>query len=146
MRKTDSHLDFDLELAKRASLDNPVYYIQYAHARISSILEFRKKKKVSRLSTHPRLNLLNKPDEITILKLLRQFPQVVSLSSQTLEPYRIVVYLRDLAGAFHSFYTKHRVVTDNLAQMQARILLVKCVQIVLANGLRLLGISAPKRM
>ncbi len=161
MRRTNSHLDFDLELAKETSLNNPVYYIQYAHARIWSILEFKKKKKNFSPSVpldpsskrirkvYPlglELELLNKPEEIAILKLLRQFPQIVALGSQTLEPYRVVNYLQDLACAFHAFYTKHRVVTDNLPQTKVRILLVECVCIVLANGLRLLGISAPKKM
>ncbi len=144
MRRISSHLDFDLEVVKSQSMENPVYYIQYAHARIWSILEHAKSIKVST----PKFNssLLKEPEALEILRVLRQFPMVVNLSGKFLEPYVILQYLQDLAGVFHSFYTKHRVVGDDAELTKARLILVDCVRIVLANGLGLLGVSLPKKM
>ena len=147
MRKLGSHLDFDLEVAKKNSLDNPVYYIQYAHARIASILDFSKKLKGKLAGIRHDTNLLGQPEELLILRILSQFPIVVETSSRTLEPYRVVDYLNELAKVFHNFYTKHRVVSeDDLALTKARLTLVKAIKVVLANGLGLLGISFPERM
>ena len=147
MRKLDSHLDFDLALAKKSSHDNPVYYIQYAHARIASILEFSKRSKNIKLSSDYRPELLKAPEEIRILRTLSQFPLVTASGAKSLEPYRIVEYLNELAKAFHSFYTKHRVVSEDIAELtKSRLGLVMAVKIVLANGLNLLGISFPERM
>jgi len=143
MRKVSSHLDFDLDKVKEQSMENPVYYIQYAHARIWSILEFSKDADLS-----PRFNsgLLKEPEELWILRLLRQFPLVIIISANSLEPYVILQYLQDLAAAFHSFYNKHRVVCGDPDLSKARLVLVNCVRIVLANGLGLLGVSLPKKM
>jgi len=147
MRKLDSHLDFDLEVAKKNSMDNPVYYIQYAHARIASILKFSVKAKDKIENARLSAELLDKAEEIRILRALCQFPLVIEKSAVALEPYRIVEYLNELAKMFHSFYTKHRVVLDSdPALTRARLTLVKGVKTVLANGLRLLGISLPERM
>ncbi|MGB2705408.1 MAG: arginine--tRNA ligase [Candidatus Omnitrophota bacterium] len=147
MRKLDSHLDFDLEVAKKNSLDNPVYYIQYAHARIASILNFSDKLKNRLGKVRLNADLLSQPEELLILRLLNQFPFVVETSAGTLEPYRVVDYLNELAKIFHNFYTKHRVVLDSdLALTKARLALVKGIKVVLANGLGLLGISLPERM
>ncbi|MCQ9206354.1 MAG: arginine--tRNA ligase [Omnitrophica bacterium] len=147
MRKLDSHLDFDLEVAKESSLDNPVYYIQYAHARIASILEFSKKLGAKLASTPFDASRLAQPEEINLLRTLYQFSHAVGVSAKMLEPYKIIEFLNELAKAFHSFYTKHRVVLeDDLALTRARLELVKGIKIVLANGLRLLGISFPERM
>ncbi len=146
MRKRDSHLDFDLELAKKESMDNPVYYIQYAYARISSILKFEEEKKVKGKRTGVDLSLLNTPEEIELIKILRKFPEIIAICVHEMEPYRITLYLQELAGAFHGFYNKHRVVSDDLRLSSARLALVECVQIVLGNGLRLLGVSAPEEM
>jgi arginyl-tRNA synthetase len=143
MRRLSSHLDFDIEMAKKQSMENPVYYIQYAHARICSILEYGKEK---HLSAKFDSKLLNEPEEIEILRVLRQFPLVVALAGKSLEPYVMLQYLQDLAGIFHSFYNKHRVIGDDLSLAKSRIVLVDCVRIVLANGLRLLGVSLPKKM
>lgn len=143
MRRLSSHLDFDLDIVKKESQENPVYYIQYAHARIWSILEHGKKVK---LSTKFDSRLLKEKEELGLLRHLRRFPDVVSLSANNLEPYIILQYLQDLATTFHSFYTKHKVVSDDLALSKARLVLVDCVRIVLANGLRLLGVSLPKKM
>lgn len=147
MRKLDSHLDFDLEIAKKNSLDNPVYYIQYAHARIASILDFSGKIKTKLGKIRPDTGLLRQPEELLTLRILSQFPLVVETSARALEPYRLVDYLNELAKIFHSFYTKHRVVSESdLALTKARLTLVRAVKIVLANGLSLLGISLPERM
>ncbi|MEA3560206.1 MAG: arginine--tRNA ligase [Candidatus Omnitrophota bacterium] len=142
MRKKDSHFDFDLDLARKESDDNPVYYIQYAYARICSIIRF------SRRGIHTRINpfLLDKPEEIRIIKVLRSYSQVVCSSARFLEPQQITVYARTLAKSFHNFYTKYRVVTEDNRLTLARLLLVDCVRIVLKNCLTLLGITAPKKM
>ncbi|MFH1594392.1 MAG: arginine--tRNA ligase [Candidatus Omnitrophota bacterium] len=147
MRKLDSHLDFDLEVAKKSSLDNPVYYIQYAHARIASILKFsdNMEKRLAEIKYDP--GLIGQPEELLILRMICQFPLAVQASAKLLEPYRMVEYLSELAKIFHSFYTKHRVVLeDDLPSTKARLTLVRCVKAVLANGLGLLGISLPDRM
>lgn len=146
-RKLDSHLDFDLEVAKKNAPDNPVYYIQYAHARIASILKFSSELEASLRNTRYDPELLKQPEEIRLLRMLCQFPRTVEAGAKTLEPYRVIEYLNTLAKTFHSFYSKHRVVSENdLALTKARLTLVKGVKIVLANGLGLLGISFPERM
>jgi len=143
MRRTSSHLDFDLDIVKKESMENPVYYIQYAHARICSIMGYCRKSKISAKFDS---DLLKEPEEIEILRALRIFPDFVAMSGKTLEPYVVLQYLHDLAGLFHSFYNKHRVVGDDHALSMARLVMVDCVRIVLANGLRLLGVSLPKKM
>jgi len=143
-RRLSSHLDFDLDMIKKESMENPVYYIQYAHARIWSILEYGRKGHIS--SAKFDSSLLKEPEELELLRALRQFPLVVSLSGRLLEPYIILQYLQDLAKTFHAFYTKHRVVGENLSLTKSRLVLIDCVRIVLANGLRLLGVSLPKKM
>jgi len=143
MRRVSSHLDFDLDKVKEQTLENPVYYIQYAHARIWSILGYSKGAPLT--STYSSA-ALKEPEELDILRSLRQFPLVVSLSADALEPYIVLQYLQDLAKSFHSFYAKHRVVCDDPALSKARLVLVDCVRIVLANGLKLLGVSLPRKM
>jgi len=142
-RRLSSHLDFDLDIAKKESMENPVYYIQYAHARIHSILRHGK-------SAHPAARfdsrLLREPEELEILRLLEQFPMIVISSGKSLEPYVIMQYLQDVATVFHCLYTKHRVVSADPGMTKARLVLVDCVRIILANGLRLLGVSLPKEM
>lgn len=143
MRRVSSHLDFDLDVVKRESGDNPVYYIQYAHARIWSILEYSRKIK-TRAKFDSRL--LKEEEELELLRGLRQFPLTVALSARSHEPYMVLQYLQDLAKTFHSFYNKHRVVAQDPELTTARLVLVDCVKTVLANGLRLLGVSLPKKM
>ncbi|MBI3615476.1 MAG: arginine--tRNA ligase [Candidatus Omnitrophica bacterium] len=145
LRKSDAHLEFDLELAKKHSLENPVYYIQYAHARISSILAYQKQQKGAG-SLSSDYSLLIAPEELTILRVLREFTGVVELSAKSLEPFGIVAYLQELAEAFHRFYDNHRVVSDSKELTAARLALVKGVQTVISTGLRLLGVSAPEKM
>lgn len=143
MRRISSHLDFDLEAVKKESPENPVYYIQYAHARIWSILRYGKR---AHIAAKFNSSLLNEKEEIDLMRMLREFPMIVALSGKFLEPYIILQYLQDLATSFHSFYNKHRVVSDNLNLTKSRLVLVDCVRTVLANGLRLLGVSLPKKM
>lgn len=158
MRKASAHLDFDLELAKRQTPENPVYYVQYAHARICNILVHHKASADEPLNLSGRsaegnkglnktdLELLISQEEINLLKGLRQFSLAVRLSAQELEPYRMILYLQNLATCFHKFYEAHRVVSDDLELTRARLLLVDCVKQVLANGLSLLGVSCPAKM
>jgi len=143
MRRLSSHLDFDLDVVKKESMENPVYYIQYAHARIWSMIE---KGSSARKSMFFDPKLLNQPEEVALLRVLSQFPTAVALGAKTLEPYTVLQYLEDLAGLFHSFYNKHRVVSDDPRLTRARLVLVDGVRIVLGNGLRLLGVSLPKKM
>lgn len=143
MRRVSSHLDFDLDKVKEQSMENPVYYIQYAHARIWSILEYSNSAK---MASKFKSNLLKEEEELGLLRSLRQFPLVILLSANELEPYIVLQYLQDLAKSFHSFYAKHRVVCEDPDLSKARLVLVDCVRIVLANGLKLLGVSLPKKM
>ncbi len=142
MRKVESHLDFDLELAKQKSQDNPVYYLQYAHARIASLIQFAERK------IKPKIDvaLLNSEEETALMKQISEFPKALIQASQMLEPYRLADYLRELATCFHKFYAHHRVVTENEALTDARLLLVEAVRITLRNGLRILGLSQPESM
>ena len=146
MKKLDSHLEFDLELAKRQSLENPVYYIQYAHARISSLIAFGAERLGSFDRTSVDPSRLTAEEELELLKALRHFPQTVLSCTRQLEPSLLIVYLQKLAGLFHRFYQKHRVVTDDLELSRARFLMVQCIQQVLAKGLSLLGVSHPDQM
>jgi len=144
-RKIDSHLDFDMELAKKSSPENPVYYIQYAHARICSILEYREKVGAN-LQGEPDFSVLKEKEELALMRALREFPKVIKDCAAYFEPYGLGAYLHKLAGAFHHFYSKQRVVCDDPALTRSRLYLIDCTRIVLANGLRLLGISIPSKM
>ncbi len=147
MRSYDSHLDFDLDLAKKKSQENPVYYVQYAHARISSIARQAEEKGL--VMPDPKdldLSSLKLPEEFEIIKKVSQFPDVVSEAAQNLEPHRITFYIFELASIFHSYYNHHRVVTEDTALSVVRLALVVKVQDVIKKGLGLLGISAPDRM
>ena len=144
-RRNQSPLDFDLDLAKNTSEENPVYYVQYAHARICNIMRHAEEQGVS-LVAEADLSLLQEEEELNLIKKMLQFPDLVGKAAIYLEPHRVPAYLQEFAGAFHKFYHHHRVVTDKLALTRARLVLVKGTQIVLANGLKLLGLSAPERM
>lgn len=144
MRRMEAHLDFDLDLAKKQTDENPVYYVQYAHARICSILHHAQEKGVKREGGE--LALLREPEEIALIKFLLEFPDLVGGAAGAREPHRIPAYLQELAGIFHNFYHKHRVVTDDQKLSNARLDLCQAVKVVLANGLALLGVSAPERM
>jgi len=142
MRRTESHLDFDLALAKAETLDNPVYYIQYAHARISSIIEFSENAK----QNLDNLALLDKQQEADLIKTLMHYPKIIEASGTNLEPSILLTYLEDLAGAFHSYYNAYRIVTDDKPLTEARIVLIQAVKKVIASGLDLLGVTALKKM
>jgi len=144
-RRRDSHLDFDLELAKKESVENPVYYIQYAHARICGILDYKKKEGIAK-SSQKDLELLHTKEELNLLRILREFPGIVELSALNYQPHRLVQYLIDLASAFHLFYTKHRVVTDDQKLTSARLTLIESLKIVFSKSLLLLGVSCPEKM
>ncbi|MBI4354601.1 MAG: arginine--tRNA ligase [Candidatus Omnitrophica bacterium] len=147
MRTMESHLDFDLDLAASQSQDNPVYYVQYAHARIWSILSYaRRQVPWWRRLGPPQRSRLTEPEERLLLRQLVQFPMITEACARALEPQGLTVYLQRLAELFHVFYTKHRVVTEDIARSRARLALVDATRIVLANGLHLLGVSAPRRM
>ncbi|RUM89937.1 MAG: arginine--tRNA ligase [Thermodesulfatator sp.] len=146
-RRCDSHLDFDLDLAKSQSQENPVYYVQYAHARLASVFRTAEEKGVAvREPGEVDLSRLSDPEEMKIMKLLAFFPDTVSQSARSLEPHRISYYLTELAGLLHKYYTTHRFIGDDPEITQARLLLAGVVKTVLKNGLNLLGVNAPDRM
>ncbi|MGH7801256.1 MAG: arginine--tRNA ligase [Thermodesulfobacteriota bacterium] len=144
MRSSESHLDFDLDLAKKESSENPVYYIQYAYARIGSVLEKAKERELS--PSEEFLNLLSLPEEIDIIKKLLTFPELVRESALSLAPHKLVFYLQEMASDFHVYYNRIRIINDAPEQSSARLYFINCIRTVIRNGLRLLGISAPERM
>jgi arginyl-tRNA synthetase len=148
MRRSDSHLDFDLELAKRQSSENPVYYVQYAHARICSIFVTAGNQGygIPSFSDVVDIHRLNVPEEISLIKAIARFPEVVEGAVRTLEPHRLTFYLNDLAATFHNYYNKHKVVSPDRELTEARLFLVKSIRTVLRNALKLLGVSAPEKM
>ncbi len=147
MRSADSHLVFDLDLAKKESNENPVYYIQYAHARISSIMKHAREKNVDLGRLHDAdLSLLTEPEEIDLMKYLTRFPSVVEAAAESREVHRIPNFIQDAVGLLHAYYNKHRVVGDDERLTLARLALVEAVRQVVRNALRLLGIEAPERM
>jgi arginyl-tRNA synthetase len=143
-RSADSQMDFDMELAKRQSADNPVYYVQYAHARIASILRLAKQREID--YSQGDVSLLTSEPELTIIRRLILFPEIVERVAATLEPHHLPYYAQDLATVFHSFYKQCRVVSEDEALTRARLKLVKASQIVLAKVLRLMGMSTPEKM
>ncbi len=147
MRRPDSQLVFDIDLAKQQTLDNPVYYVQYAHARIKSIFANAAEKGF----TPPRFRdaavaRLETPEELALIRLLAAFPETVAGAAAFFEPHRITGYLQELAGLFHGFYNKNRVITEDAALTGARLFLLACVATTLKNGVGMLGISAPESM
>ncbi len=162
MRDSTTHLEFDLELAKQRSADNPVYYVQYAHARICSLWRVAASRGVTRPSAEATdLTVLMDPDELGLIKKLSSYPEVVQASALAFEPHRVTYYLQQLAALLHTFYNKHRVLPPELDQEHkesastevltvkrtaARLVLMGAVQQVLRNGLNVLGISAPEHM
>jgi arginyl-tRNA synthetase len=147
MRRSDSHLDFDLDLAKRQSNENPVYYVQYAHARICSIMR-NADERGYRIPAYDEVDLsfLTLPEEINLIKTIARLPDVIEGAALSLEPHRMTFYLNDLAALFHSYYNKHKVLSDEEGLSMARLFLTKSILVVLSNTLRILGVSAPERM
>lgn len=146
-RHYDSPLDFDLEIAKKQTNENPVYYVQYVHARIASIRrKNEKEKKASAAADEKALALLTAPEELTLIKNMARYPEVVEKSARLLAPHGITFFLMGLAAAFHAYYNKQRVLSDDPLLSSARLHLVVAVQKVIKNGLTLLGVSAPESM
>lgn len=144
MRRTSSHLNFDLEVAKKQTPENPVYYVQYAHARISSIL---RQEAPVKLPEERLLGLLKEKEELALIRKLWEFEFMLYVCYQTSDPYMMTVYLQEAAESFHRFYDKHRVLgIEDKELTQARLYLILAVKIVLATGLRLIGVSAPEKM
>ncbi len=147
MRRSDSHLDFDLELAKKQSNENPVYYVQYAHARICSILRLAEEKGYGvPIFKDVACDRLTSSEEIALIKMITRFPEIVEGAAKALEPHRLAFYLHELAALFHSYYNKYKVVSEDEALTLARLMLVRSIRTVLKNGLTLLGVSAPEKM
>jgi len=147
MRRAESPLDFDMELAVKRSEENPVYYVQYAHARIFHVLEYARHQGVQEPNAETaNLDLLAEPETLTLLRGLAGFPPLVAAAAMNREPHRIPSYLKELAAKFHSFYHHHRVVTSDAALTEARLLLTVATGVVFKRGLDLLGVSAPESM
>jgi len=145
LRHINVHLDFDLDLAKQQTAENPVYYIQYAHARIHSIIKKAKEENMYKKAV--RFQLLKEEEELDLIKKIGSFPDILLLCRQQMDPYALANYLLELATCFHKFYDRHRVVdAANLDLSAERFALIDAVRIVLANGLRLLGVSTPEKM
>ena len=147
-RKANQHLDFDLDLAKEESKDNPLYYIQYAHARICSVFDKLKEngKSYKESVALESLDQLTSDQEVEIQQLLSQFPDVIKRSAENYEPHLICYYLRNLAGTFHSYYNNERILVEEENVLQAKLILISAVRQVLFNGLKILSISAPESM
>lgn len=146
-RKGDQHLDFDLDLAKEQSKDNPLYYIQYAHARICSVFKkLNKKQEFDKEKAKENSYLLNADKELDLQKKLSAFPETIERAGKNLEPHTLCYYLKDLASLFHSYYNDEKIISENLELMQSRLLLINATRQVLKNGLNILGISAPESM
>jgi arginyl-tRNA synthetase len=143
-RSSDSQMDFDLELAKKQSQDNPVYYVQYAHARICSILKVAAEKQFE--LNQGDVTLLNSESELTLIRKMLRLSEIVELIAQTAEPHHLTYYAQDLATTFHAFYKNCRVISEDAALSAARLKLVQSSQIVLAKTLHLMGINSPDKM
>ena len=143
-RSADSQMDFDIELAKRQSADNPVYYVQYAHARIASILQLANEREID--CSQGDVSLLTTEPELTLIRRLILLPEIIEQVAVTFEPHHLPYYAQDLATVFHSFYKQCRVVSEDEALTKARLKLVKATQIALAKVLHLMGMSAPEKM
>jgi len=143
-RSSDSHFDFDLDKCREGSADNPIFYIQYANARINSILN---KDDIAKESDgNPDLSLLVEEKEIELIKKILSFPDTVLEASQTMSPHKIAFFLQELAAQFHSYYKSTKVLVDDLEVSRARVLLLRSLKTVFVNGLNLLGVSSPERM
>jgi len=146
-RHYDSPLDFDLEIAKQQTNENPVYYVQYVHARISSIVRKAAEQGIEDIRwDDDAVALLHEPEEIQLIKSLARYPETVAVSAENLEPHRVTYYLMSLAAAFHAYYNKQRVLSDDPVLSRGRLYLVAAVRKVIRNGLGLLGVGAPEKM
>ena len=147
LRRPDQHMDFDLDLARTQSADNPVYYVQYAHARICSVFrQIGERGMETPADTTPDYTLLNEQREIDLLRTLSRYPEVVVFAANALEPHQVAYYLRDLATDFHAYYNAHPFLSSEADLRLARLGLIDATRQVIANGLDLLGVSAPESM
>ena len=148
MRKAEQHLDFDLDLAKSQSNDNPMYYIQYAHARVASVMRQLTDKgyKYDQANGLANLASLTESHEEALLTRLTRYPEILEQAAVNHEPHQLMYFLRELANEFHTYYNAHQFIVDDAAQRDARLALINATQQVLANGLTLLGVSAPESM
>ena len=146
MRKNDQHLDFDIELAKKKTSDNPVFYIKYAHARICSVLEQILDRKINISNSNIDFEILSLDEEIELIDKLRSFPNVLEAACKKYEPHIITNYQRELAQLFHSYYNKCNIIKSNEELRNARVYLLRCIQIVLSNSSNIIGISLPEKM
>jgi arginyl-tRNA synthetase len=147
MRKCEQHMDFDLDLAKSRSNENPVFYVQYAHARICSVMSQLSEKKMELADpADARLELLTEEHEKDIMNELSRYQEVIESAATNHEPHQIAYYLRELANYFHSYYNASQFLVDDKAVRDARLVLIQATRLVLANGLGLLGVSAPESM
>lgn len=145
-RRSEQHLEFDLELAKAESKDNPVYYIQYAHARVSAVQRAVVEQGLVFAPETADVSLLTDPREVALVKTLERFPEVIQNAARKREPHQVANYLKELANEFHSYYNDTRVLVEDAAMRSARLALLCAVKTVIARGLELLGVSAPERM
>ena len=147
-RRSEQHLDFDLELAKSESSDNPVYYIQYAHARICSVLKQAAERHIGFDREHALANLASLGDrhESALLVTLSRYPEIIEDAARTREPHQVGFYLRELANEFHAYYNSQQILVDDAKVRDPRIALILCIRQVIANGLAILGVSAPQSM
>jgi arginyl-tRNA synthetase len=148
LRKCEQHMDFDLDLAKSQSSDNPVYYVQYAHARIHSVYRQLKEKGLAHDPSNGDRNLtrLTEPHELALIERLARYPEMVEAAALAYEPHQLAYYLRELAYDFHTYYGAHTFLVDDAAVRDARLNLISAARQVIANGLALLGVSAPESM
>ncbi|NTV15153.1 MAG: arginine--tRNA ligase [Desulfobulbaceae bacterium] len=147
MRKADSQLEFDLDLATKQSQENPVYYMQYGHARLASIQRKAEEKGVARGElAGADLSLLKAPEELGLLKMLAAWPGLVESAALDLEPHRVIFFMQEMAAQFHSYYNKQRIISEDLALSRARLWLAEGLRIILRNGLNLIGVKAPESM
>ena len=145
LRKSDQHLDFDLDLAKSQSNENPVYYVQYAHARVCSVFS-QQDASATTGEAGPAIELLTNPHELALMQRLGEFPELMQTAARDLAPHGIAFYLRDVAADFHSYYNAERILVEDVSLAKARLALCAATRQVLASGLALLGVSAPERM
>jgi arginyl-tRNA synthetase len=148
MRKCEQHMDFDLDLAKSQSNDNPVYYVQYAHARISSVYRQLAEKGIEwdKANGLASLDKLSETHETDLMTVLARYPELIETAARNHEPHQIAYYVRELATAFHTYYNAHQFIVDDAAIRDARLALITATQQVWKNGLQLLGVSAPDTM
>ena len=148
MRKADSQLEFDLELAKKESQENPVYYVQYAYARLCSIERQANEKGYAVPATPDAvpIELLQQEEEYDLLKVMGEYPALVTGAALELAPHRIIFYLMNMAGLFHSYYNKHKVISDDPNLTNARLCFCRGLKTVFRNGLHVVGLKAPEVM